>query len=144
MSHSVGQLDGRTSSYSSNGPQKDFSTLPPYHEPPSFEEAIRQSVKKSKHAALSTGDLTEEPGVRNGRSRARTPDSDTSDSEPPLNRRPMFKVKPIDPANDKRYRSAPSLPPLNSPVRRGPRDPSALYARPHKKGIFFTKVFMIM
>jgi len=134
MSQSVGQLDGRGSSYSSSGPQRDFSTLPPYHEPPSFEEAIRQSVKKSKYAALSTGDLTEEPRPPHGRSRPRTSDSDTSDSEPPLNRRPMFKVKPVDPENDKRYKSAPMLPMLNSPDRPRPRDPSTLYARPQKKG----------
>lgn len=131
ISQSQPQLDAR-GSYSSSGPQRDFATLPAYHEPPTFEEAVRQSVKKSKHAQ-STGDLT---GTRGGppyiRSRPMSPDSDSTSDGEPLNRHPMFKVRPIAEATDHRYTSAPALQsPIESPTRR----PPAVYARPQKKGI---------
>lgn len=130
ISQSQPQLDRGT--YSSSGPQRDFATLPAYHEPPTFEEAVRQSVKKSKQA-LSTGDLTgARGGPQYGRSRPISPDSDSTSDAEPLNRRPMFKVRPIDEATDHRYTSAPALQsPMESPVRR----PPVVYARPHRKGI---------
>ena len=130
ISQSQPQLD--RGSYSSTGPQRDFATLPAYHEPPTFEEAVRQSVKKSKQA-MSTGDLT---GVRGGppygRSRPISPDSDSTSDAEPLSRRPMFKVRPIEEATDHRYTSAPALQsPEESPTRR----PRPVFVRPQKKGI---------
>jgi hypothetical protein len=135
MSQSVGHLDAGRTNYSSSGPQRDFATLPYYHEPPTFEEAVRQSEKKSKQA-LSTGDLSgNRVGPPYSRSRPISPDSDSSDAEP-LSRRPMFKVRPLDPAAVHRYTSAPALEsPMGSPVRHGGRGPPVLYPRPQKKGI---------
>ena len=64
MSQSTGQLDV-DSGYPARGPQRDFSTLPPYHEPPSFEEAMRQSGRKPK-TRKSTGDLANQPHHNRG------------------------------------------------------------------------------
>lgn len=68
LAQSTGELDAN-SAYSARGPQRDFSTLPPYHEPPSFEEAMRQSGRKPK-TRKSTGDLT---GPGQGRHSGRRP-----------------------------------------------------------------------
>jgi len=45
------------SAYPARRPQRDFKTLPPYHESPSFGEVMRQSARKPK-TRKSTGDLT--------------------------------------------------------------------------------------
>lgn len=68
MAQSTGELDAN-SAYPARGPQRDFSTLPPYHEPPSFEEAMRQSGRKPK-TRKSTGDLA---GPGQGRHSGRRP-----------------------------------------------------------------------
>lgn len=73
------------SAYPARGPQRDFNTLPPYHEPPSFEEAMRQSAKKPK-TRKSTGDLTgpgqgRPPGRRPRQSRPVDEPTDSSDGE---------------------------------------------------------------
>ncbi|CAH3167452.1 unnamed protein product [Pocillopora meandrina] len=41
LAQSTGELDAN-SAYSARGPQRDFSTLPPYHEPPSHVESIEE------------------------------------------------------------------------------------------------------
>ncbi|XP_022807176.1 uncharacterized protein LOC111344232 [Stylophora pistillata] len=56
LAQSTGELDAN-SAYPARGPQRDFCTLPPYHERPSFEEAMRHSGRKPK-TRKSTGDLT--------------------------------------------------------------------------------------
>ena len=68
LAQSTGELD-MNSAYPARGPQRDFNTLPPYHEPPSFEEAMRQSSRKPK-TRKSTGDLT---GPGQGRHSGRRP-----------------------------------------------------------------------
>ena len=73
------------SAYPARGPQRDFNTLPPYHEPPSFEEAMRQSAKKPK-TRKSTGDLTgpgqgRHPGRRPRQARPADEPTDSSDGE---------------------------------------------------------------
>ena len=72
VAQSTGDLD---SAYPARGPQRDFNTLPPYHEPPSFEEAMRQSGRKPK-IRKSTGDLT---GPGQGRHAGRRPRPSPSD-----------------------------------------------------------------
>ena len=68
LAQSTGELD-MNSAYPARGPQRDYNTLPPYHEPPSFEEAMRQSSRKPK-TRKSTGDLT---GPGQGRYSGRRP-----------------------------------------------------------------------
>ena len=68
LAQSTGELD-MNSAYPARGPQRDFNTLPPYHEPPSFEEAMRQPARKPK-TRKSTGDLT---GPGQGRHQGRRP-----------------------------------------------------------------------
>ena len=83
LAQSTGELD-MNSAYPARGPQRDFNTLPPYHEPPSFEEAMRQSARKPK-TRKSTGDLTGPgQGRHPGRSRprqARPADEPTDSSD---------------------------------------------------------------
>lgn len=72
VAQSTGNLG---SAYPASGPQRDFNTLPPYYEPPSFEEAMRQSGKKQK-TRKSTGDLV---GPGQGRHAGRRPRQSTTD-----------------------------------------------------------------
>ena len=72
VAQSTGNLG---SGYPARGPQRDFNTLPPYYEPPSFEEAMRQSRRKHK-TRKSTGDLV---GPGQGRHSGRRPRQSTTD-----------------------------------------------------------------
>lgn len=72
VAQSTGNLG---SGYPARGPQRDFNTLPPYYEPPSFEEAMRQSRRKHK-TRKSTGDLV---GPGQGRHSNRRPRRSTTD-----------------------------------------------------------------
>ena len=74
MAQSTGELD-TNSAYPARGPQRDFNTLPPYHEPPSFEEAMRQSGRKPK-TRKSTGDLAGPGQARHSGRRPRQMQSD--------------------------------------------------------------------
>ena len=78
VAQSTGDLDAN-SGYPARGPQRDFSTLPPYHEPPSFEEAMRQSGRKPK-TRKSTGDLTGGQARHSGRKPRQSPADEPTDS----------------------------------------------------------------
>lgn len=79
VAQSTGDLDTH-SAYPARGPQRDFNTLPPYHEPPSFEEAMRQSGRKPK-TRKSTGDLAGPgQGRHSGRRPRQTPSDEPTDS----------------------------------------------------------------
>ena len=155
MTRSMDDLDPNRH-YSARGPQRDFSTLPPYHEPPSFEEAMRQSGKKAKNRVRSTGDILDEGRPRTSGRRprhARSPDdqTDSSESEGRFQRRPPpgRKVKSRDSDDDPGYASVDAVaggvglvprhpapaPPQNVLDRRrnGPPDPDSPYAMPQKR-----------
>ncbi len=105
MAQSTGETDANAS-YLVRGPQRDLNTLPPYLEPPSFDEAMLQSERKMK-TRKSTGDLTE---PRQGRY---------------AGRRPMHAQ-----ANPMMSSLGPET---NKDPRKGPLDPTVPYATPHKK-----------
>lgn len=150
MAQSTGNLDNN-SAYPARGPQRDFNTLPPYYEPPSFEEAMRQSGRKQK-TRKSTGDLV---GPGQGRSGGRRPrqsttdePTDSSDGEtrwiPQRAAPPPPRIRHVESSRpDPGYTSVdlgrgsavlPRGPTATSvPRNNGPLDPSALYAEPHKK-----------
>ncbi|XP_073256452.1 uncharacterized protein [Porites lutea] len=149
VAQSTGDLD---SAYSARGPQRDFNTLPPYHEPPSFEEAMRQSGRKPK-IRKSTGDLT---GPGQGRHAGRRPrpspsdePTDSSDGEtrftPQRAAPPPPRVRPNELNFDPRYapvdqqgrvlgpRVLPQGLSTTSAPRNGPIDPTVPYSMPQKK-----------
>ncbi|XP_078379846.1 uncharacterized protein LOC144662792 isoform X2 [Oculina patagonica] len=105
MAQSTGETDANAS-YLVRGPQRDLNTLPPYLEPPSFDEAMLQSERKMK-TRKSTGDLTE---PRQGRY---------------AGRRPMHAQ-----ANPMMSSLGPKT---NKDPRKTPLDPTVPYATPHKK-----------
>lgn len=150
VAQSTGNLG---SGYPARGPQRDFNTLPPYYEPPSFEEAMRQSRRKHK-TRKSTGDLVG-PGQgrhSNRRPRRSTTDdpSDSSDGEersvphraaPPPPSVRYVESQPLNPdyatedhglGTDSRGfpRGSSST---SAPRNNGPLDPSVPYAVPQKK-----------
>ncbi|XP_068687443.1 protein turtle homolog B-like isoform X1 [Montipora foliosa] len=147
IAQSTGNLDN--SAYPARGPQRDFNTLPPYYEPPSFEEAMRQSGRKQK-TRKSTGDLVGPGQGRSRRPRQSTTDepTDSSDGEtrwipqraapPPPRMRHVESSRP-DPGYTSvdLGRGSGVLPhgprATSAPRNNGPLDPSALYAEPHKK-----------
>ena len=141
--------------YSARGPQRDFSTLPPYHEPPSFEEAMRQSGKKAKHRVRSTGDILDEGRPRYSGRRSKHPRSpddqtDSSESEARYQRRPPAgrKLKSLESDEDHGYASVdhPAGMIARQPTshaqdpldrrRNGPPDPEVPYATPQKRNKF--------
>ncbi|XP_032243185.2 hemicentin-1 isoform X3 [Nematostella vectensis] len=136
MSRSMGQLEGSPrSSYSAAGPQRDgATTLPAYHEPPSFEEAIRQSGRKSKNKNRSTGDLMDPPG--------RLMDDSDESSDTDRYYRPPSKLKLRPPSSDEDpgYSSVDvlsngnrrSVPDAARLADQGLLDRSGPYARPMK------------
>lgn len=152
LAQSTGELDAN-SAYSARGPQRDFSTLPPYHEPPSFEEAMRQSGRKPK-TRKSTGDLT---GPGQGRHSGRRPrqarpadePTDSSDGEqrftPQRSAPPPPRVRHVESIEEPGYAAVdrdgrvmgPRVLPMGAnPSGRpanGPLDPTVPYALPQKR-----------
>ena len=105
LAQSTGELDVK-SSYLVRGPQRDLNTLPPYFEPPSFDEAMLRSARQA-NTGKSTGDLTE---PRQGRYAGRRPMQ--SQAKPAMS----------------------SLgPQVSKGSRKEPLDPTVTYATPHKK-----------
>ncbi|XP_078379822.1 hemicentin-2-like isoform X2 [Oculina patagonica] len=152
MAQSTGELDVN-SAYPARGPQRDFSTLPPYHEPPTFEEAMRQSGRKPK-TRKSTGDLA---GPGQGRHSGRRPrqarpadePTDSSDGEqrftPQRTAPPPPRVRHVESIDEPGYaavdqqgrvmgpRVLPVGPQTSDGPRRGPPDTTVPYAMPQKK-----------
>lgn len=150
LTQSTGELDGV--GYPARGPQRDFSTLPPYHDPPTFEEAMRQSARKPTRTRKSTGDLLdgrtnyEGSGRHSGR-RARQSHpadepTDSSDAEPRYSRRPPPGGRRLGSEDDPAYasvdaqkghvRRAPPVPLTDNGPKHIP-DPEVQYAKPQKK-----------
>ena len=144
LTQSTGELEGV--GYPARSPQRDFNTLPPYHDPPTFEEAMRQSGRKPR-TRKSTGDLTDgrstadNPGRQSGRrarpSRPVDDPTDSSDAEPRYRRRPTPAVRALDSDDEPRYasghtRRAPPIPAAGVEPRGAP-DPEVPYAKPIKK-----------
>ncbi|CAH3161319.1 unnamed protein product [Pocillopora meandrina] len=109
LTQSTGELDV-TSTYLAKGPQRDCSTLPSYHRPPSYEEASKQKdriMMTEPRPSTSTG----------GRQKRR--------KSPPEDRAEEASVAPSEMrSNQDGHRSDKD---------KGPLDPTAIYAMPDKK-----------